>query len=120
SHPPLPIAFAANRGEPVVVLPLMLLEVTGYIEERLGYQPPLLQQDGDEQTSYAAIAVQERVDGLELGVYQGNTHQGRQRRRRMVDISFQLTQGRLLCCTTHAVHQDPVAFGKQSRGHRQA
>jgi hypothetical protein len=78
SHPALPVAFSAHGRQAPVVLGLVLLEVAAEVHQRLGQQAPMLQQRGNQQPSDAAVAIQEGVDGLELGVDQCDPHQRRQ------------------------------------------
>ena len=52
----------------------------------------MLEQRRDQQSADAAVAVQEGVERLELHVHQRHAHEGRQRRRRVVDVALQIGQ----------------------------
>ena len=55
----------------------MLLEVEAQVQQRLLQHSGVVQQDRDEQSSDTSIAVEERVDRLELHVRQRRRHQDR-------------------------------------------
>ena len=57
----------------------MPLEEEAQVEERLGQQLPVLEQQRHEQASDAAVAVEVGVDDLELYVQESGTHERRQR-----------------------------------------
>ena len=69
--PPLPVASEPDRHQPVVILGPVGLQVIAQVEQRALEDLPLAEQEGDQEPSHAAVAVDERVDGLELGVGQG-------------------------------------------------
>ena len=56
----------------------MLLEVTAQVHQRLPQQRPVLHECGDQQSPDASVAIQEGVDGFELGVDQRDPDQRRQ------------------------------------------
>ena len=74
-EPALPVALDAHGVEPTVVLFAMPLEEEAQVEERLGQQLPVLEQQRHEQAPDPAVAVEVRVDGLELHVQQPRAHE---------------------------------------------
>jgi len=54
------------------------LEEKAQVKQRLGEQLPVLQQERDEQATDAAVAVEKRVDSLELDVHEGGADERRQ------------------------------------------
>jgi hypothetical protein len=48
----------------------MLLQVEAQVEERLAQDPAVTEQQGDQEPAHPSVAVEERVDGLELDVRQ--------------------------------------------------
>ena len=56
----------------------MALEEKAQVKQRLGEQLPVLQQERDEQATDAAVAVEKRVDSLELDVHEGGADERRQ------------------------------------------
>ena len=78
-EPALTVAEASHRVEPTVVVLAMSLEEEAQVEERLGEQLPVLEQERHEQATDAAVAVEVGVDGLELHVQESGAYQRRQR-----------------------------------------
>ena len=76
--PGFPVALLAHAIEQLVVAAAVLLEEQAQIEQRLLQHASLDQHQHDQQPAQATIAVQKRVDGLELHVGQGGPHQHRQ------------------------------------------
>ena len=56
-----------SEHEPVVPLP-MSLEIGAQVQQRLRQQAVVTKQYGDQQPANAAVAIEERMDGLELGM----------------------------------------------------
>ena len=56
----------------------MALEEKAQVKQRLGEQLPVLQQERDEQATDAAVAVEKRVDSLELDMHEGGADERRQ------------------------------------------
>ena len=73
----------------------MLFEIKTQIMERLSEQSTPMQEKRDEQTSEPAIAVEERMDRLELHMGQGSLDQQRQARGVFVEKRFQIGHARL-------------------------
>jgi hypothetical protein len=71
----------------------MALEVGAEVQERLGEQVALDEHERDEELPYAALAVEEGVDGLDLVVDQGGVHQRREPGI-LVDVPLQRVQSR--------------------------
>lgn len=69
--PFLPVALGAYGLEQFVVTAAVLFEIQGEIEQGLAEEPFSVQEEGDEQPPGAAIAIQKRVDGLELHMCEG-------------------------------------------------
>jgi hypothetical protein len=72
------IAALAREEQVVVVLAAVLLEIGGEVEQWLGQRATEDQHQGDEQPTDAPVAVEERVDHLELVVRERQLHQQRQ------------------------------------------
>lgn len=53
----------------------MALEEVGEIQHGPPLEPPLYEQKGNQQSTNPPVAVEERVNGLELSVGQGNLHE---------------------------------------------
>src|SRR5215212_1716316 len=70
----------------------MPLEVGAQVKERVGEQVALDEHEGDEQAPYAAVAVEEGMDSLELVVDEGDVQQRRQLGV-PVYVELQLAQG---------------------------
>jgi hypothetical protein len=73
-QPGLPVAPIADGLEQLVVALLVPAEMVREVEHRPLHDFPLEEEEGDEQPADAAIAVQEGVDGLELGMDEANLH----------------------------------------------
>ena len=70
AKPALPPAVLPYGAEPIVVLGPVALQVVAYVEERPVQDARVDELEGDEEPAHAPVAVQERVDGLELGVHE--------------------------------------------------
>jgi hypothetical protein len=73
-EPALPVAIDPHGVEATMVVLAVPLEEEAQIEERLGQQLPVLEQQRHEQAPNAAVAVEVRVDGLEC--VQSRPHEG--------------------------------------------
>ncbi len=69
------VTVLAGDQQVVVVLAAVLLEVRREVEERLGQRVAEHEHQGDEQTPDPAVAVEERVDDLELVVRDRELHE---------------------------------------------
>ena len=146
--PTLPVTFGAHGCQPRVVFRLRPPERHAEVQQRLVEQPPVLDEQRDQQPADAAVSVQERVDRLELHVRESGPHQGRQvavgmppalqRRQNVRDV---LGRGRdeagvarpaaadpvlraadlagQLVRAAGAAHQNPVGFAQQAHAERQ-
>src|SRR5690606_8935265 len=74
-QPFLPGALVADCLEQLIIAAAVLLQKIGEVEDRLVEDAPLHQQEGDQQTPDAAVAVKERVDGFELGMGEADPDQ---------------------------------------------
>jgi hypothetical protein len=88
-EPLLPIAIQADVLKEFVVGLAVALEVKGEIEERLAEDTLRAENEGDEQTAETTIAIEERVNGLELDVSEGGLEQRAGRNRIVVQEFFQ-------------------------------
>src|SRR5207247_4398543 len=70
SNPAGPVAVGPYPLKPVVVLSPVLLEVGGEIQQWLRQATTLDEKQRDEEAPDAAVAVEERMDRLELLVHQ--------------------------------------------------
>lgn len=77
--PALPIAAVAHRRQMRVVLLLTPLEREAEVQHGTLEEAPVLEKQCDEQTADAAVAIQKRMDRLELHVCQPSLDQRRQR-----------------------------------------
>src|SRR5690606_26580471 len=77
-EPALPVALVANDLEKVVIILAMAFEEVGEVEHGFGQDLLLAQEESDEQAPHTAVAVEEGVDGFELGVCQADTDEQRQ------------------------------------------
>ena len=76
----------------------MLLEEQAQVEQRLLQNPGIDQHQHDQEPAQATVAVQKRVDGFELHMGQGSSHQHRQGMgsvRRAMDEVLQLPHARV-------------------------
>ena len=73
--PALPVARGPDPLEELVVALSLLLEVKAEIEERLSERALVAENERDEEVPEPAVAVEERVNGLELNVDQGSLQQ---------------------------------------------
>ena len=69
---------AANLRQPGVVLLLLTLEGQADVEQGLLQQIPMLDEQRDQEPADAAVAIEERMDRLELRMGETNPNQGRQ------------------------------------------
>src|SRR5579883_1211296 len=74
-YPPFPIAILANSHEPIVVFGAMALKKIAQIEQGAVQHATATQQERDEEAPDAPIAIQERVNGLELSMGQRAVNQ---------------------------------------------
>ena len=77
-QPPLPVPLRTHGQQSVIILLAVLLQVVAEVKQRPGKDAAPAQVKGDQQAADAAVAVQKGMDGLELGVDQGDLDQGRQ------------------------------------------
>jgi hypothetical protein len=70
AHPALPPAVLPYGAEAIVVLGPVALQVVAYVEERSVQDARVDELEGDEEPAHAPVAVQKRVDGLELGMHE--------------------------------------------------
>ena len=74
--PAFPVARAADGSEAVIVFQSVELEVVGEVEEGELEDIAVAEEEGDEEAADAAIAIEEGVDGFELGVRVGAVDEG--------------------------------------------
>lgn len=91
-QPSLPIAVVPYRLDAIIIFLTIPLEIIRQIQHRLEQHVLFTQQKRDEQPADASIAVQKRVDGLELGVDQADLDQQGQRRP-VMEEPFQVAEG---------------------------
>jgi hypothetical protein len=89
-QPRLPIPRLPHLVEQGVVLCAVRFEVEAQIQHRLRQHPLGTKQQGDEEAAQTAVAVEERVDSLELHVGQRRLHQRRRARRLIVQEPLQV------------------------------
>ena len=75
-EPLFPGAVGADALEEFVVGAAVFFEKKAEIEERLGQDAVVAEQHRDEEAAGAAVAVEERVDGLELRVGEAGADEG--------------------------------------------
>ena len=99
--PSLPGAVFANLLQQAIVVGAMGLQIEAEIEERLPQDVVDAQIQRHQEAADAAVAVQERMQGLELNMEQARLDQGRQARGVLVhealegvEASLQLRHGR--------------------------
>src|SRR6266498_5290977 len=78
-EPRLPVSVDPYGLQAVVVLGAVLLEEPAQVQERQREHLPLTEQERHEQPSDAPVAVEERVDRLELRVGEPGVHERRER-----------------------------------------
>src|SRR4051794_26977003 len=78
-QPSLPIAIIANRRQTVIVLRTMRFQINTQVEQGLFQDVAFAEEKRHEQSSDSPVAVQERMDGLELRVGESAVNQRRQR-----------------------------------------
>jgi hypothetical protein len=89
--PRIPGGFEADRVQQPVVLGAVALEEEAQIEERLGEQLPVLEQQRDEQAADATVAVEIGVDGFELHVHERGADEKR-KLRLAVNVLLEVAQ----------------------------
>jgi hypothetical protein len=77
-EPAFPIAMIANGLKAFVILRAIFFEEVRKVEDGLGQNVALAEEESDEQATHAAIAIQKRVDGLKLGMCQADLDELRQ------------------------------------------
>jgi hypothetical protein len=75
--PRFPVSVAADTIQEVVVRGAIPFEIEAEVEERVAEDPRLAEQQRDEETADAAVAVEKRMDRLELHVRQGRAQEHR-------------------------------------------
>ena len=65
-EPGFPVPVFAHVLQPVVVGLVVLFEIQAEVQQRLAQHAALTQQKGDQQAAESAVAVEERVNRLEL------------------------------------------------------
>src|SRR5690606_1273734 len=78
SDPPFPIACRAHAIEAAVVFRPMAFEVEAEIEEGLREESPILEEERHQEPSDAPVAIEERVNRLELHVKEARSDERRQ------------------------------------------
>src|SRR5690606_27196199 len=78
SEPGLPVAFPPDEVEQRVVLLAVLLEVEAEVEQRIAQHAVVAEQKRDQEPADAAVAVEERMDRLELHVGEAGPDEVRQ------------------------------------------
>lgn len=109
------VALLARDQQVVVVLAAMLFEVGGEVEQRLAERAAQHQHQRDHQTSDPTVAVEERMDRLELVVGDGELHE--QREVGLVEELLQIAQ-RALHLAGGWRHEDGIVQGAASDPHR--
>ena len=89
-EPSFPIAGQTDIVEQLIVILTVGLEVEAEVEHRLPQHLLLAQEQSDQQTPQTAVAVQERVDRLELHMCQRRLEQHRSRLWLVMQEEFQL------------------------------
>lgn len=74
--PAFPIALLADGGEAVVVFEAVEFEIVGEVKEGKFQDIAMAEEEGDEETADAAIAIEEGMDRLELGMGVGAVDEG--------------------------------------------
>lgn len=75
-EPSFPIAAVTHRLQVFVISLAVLLEIVGEVQHRLVQHATFRQQESDEKTPYAAVTIEEGVNGLELHVGKRDLDQG--------------------------------------------
>ena len=90
SQPGLPVSGAPGVvQEPVVGAPIVL-EVQAEVQKRLPEEPGVAQHEGDQEAPQATVAVEERMNGLELDVGQAGLDENGKPVVRVVDEPLQV------------------------------
>ncbi len=79
AHPSLPVSFITNCLQAVIIFLPMLLEEMREIQYGLLQHVTPAEKQSYQQPSDTAVPVQERMNGLELGVGESDTHKQRYR-----------------------------------------
>ena len=87
--PGFPVAMGANPVQQFVVHGPVLLEVEAEVQQRLGQEPALVQEHGNQQAPQAPVAIQKRVDGFKLHMRQCGLDEHRRGRGLLVQKGFQ-------------------------------
>ena len=74
-NPPFPVTVVANGHEPVVILLPMGLEVVAQVQEWPIEHAAFAKQQRDEEAPDTSVAVEERMNRLELCVREGAVDQ---------------------------------------------
>src|SRR5258706_8232748 len=77
-QPILPCALGANPPQQIVVLISIALEIKAGIEKWLRQCALCAQQKCNQQSAKPAIAIEKRVNGLELNVHEASFHKKRE------------------------------------------
>lgn len=91
AHPSLPVSFITNRLQAIIVFLPMLLEEMREIQYGLLQYVTLTEKQCNQQPSDTAVPVQERMNGLKLGVGKTDTNKQRYRLFRMKKV-LEITQ----------------------------
>src|SRR5205823_5118365 len=81
-----PLAAGADREEALVVFVAVPFEKGAEIKQRLVEQFLRVQQESDEQAAHTPVAIEERMNGLELVMNEGETNQRGQVRLGMEEL----------------------------------
>lgn len=73
----------------------MLLEVEAEIKQRLSQHAFVVQDQGDQQSADAPVAIEKRMDGLELHVRQGGFGERGERYALIVQVPLEVGHARL-------------------------
>src|SRR5205085_6434799 len=89
-EPALPIAGLAHGLQALVVRAPVRLEVEAEVQQRLAHHLALAQKKRDQQPAEAAVAVEERVDRLELHVREARHYEHRDLGRFRVEEALEV------------------------------
>ena len=93
SEPALPVTSEAHRGQSVVVLGTVELQVVAEAQQRTAQHPRVTEQECDQQAPDPAVAIREWMDGLELGMGESASNQRVRRGAGIVQEELEITQG---------------------------
>ena len=105
----LPVARGPDPLEELVVALSVLLEVKAEIEERPSERALVAENEHDEEAPAPAVAVEERVNGLELNVDEGRLQQRGRLDRIVVDEFLETSPGA-------NERKDPLVFVRDALG----